>query len=124
MLIPKSKLQDNTSFQVMRILKCQPDITQRELAEQLGISLGGINYCLKALSDKGLVKIVNFSNSKHKFGYIYVLTPKGLAEKAVLTSLFLKRKIKEYEALKTEIETLQFETDPTLKKNQLSLNDR
>ena len=109
MLTYKSSLQEETRFRVMRVLQKQPDITQRELAEQLGISVGGINYCLKALSDKGLVKMVNFANSKNKFGYIYVLTPVGLAEKASLTSRFLKRKMQEYDALKAEIETLESE---------------
>ena len=114
MLTPKSSLQEETSLRLMRILEKQPDITQRELAEQLGISVGGINYCLRALTDKGLVKMINFANSKNKFGYIYVLTPTGLAEKASLTRSFLKRKMQEYDALKGEIETLQSEMYPAL----------
>ncbi len=105
----KPGLQEDISFKVMRILQDQPDTTQRELAEQLGISVGGMNYCLKALSDKGLVKMVNFANSKNKFGYVYMLTPSGIAEKATLTKRFLKRKLQEYEELKTEIETLKSE---------------
>lgn len=109
---PSPTMQEDTSFRVMRILQGQPDITQRELAEQLGISVGGVNYCLRALTDKGLVKMANFANSKNKFGYIYVLTPTGLAEKAALTSRFLKRKMQEYEALRAEIETLQSEVNP------------
>jgi EPS-associated MarR family transcriptional regulator len=71
------------------------------------MSTSGLNYCLKALIDKGLVKMHNFSQSKNKFGYIYVLTPQGMAQKAALTSRFLKRKMQEYEALKAEIESLQ-----------------
>ena len=114
MLPPKCNFQEDTTFRLLRILQEQPDTTQRELAEQLGISVGGINYCLRALTDKGLVKMVNFANSKNKFGYIYVLTPTGLAEKAALTSRFLKRKMKEYDALKAEIETLQSEMYPAL----------
>jgi EPS-associated MarR family transcriptional regulator len=114
MLNPKSSLQEETSLRLMRILEKQPDITQRELAEQLGISVGGINYCLRALTGKGLVKMINFANSKNKFGYIYVLTPTGLAEKASLTRSFLKRKMQEYDALKVEIETLQSEMYPAL----------
>jgi EPS-associated MarR family transcriptional regulator len=105
----KLELQEDICFKVMRILHDQPDTTQRELAKQLGISLGGINYCLRALTDKGLVKMVNFANSKNKFGYIYVLTPSGIVEKAALTRRFLKRKMQEYEALREEIETLQSE---------------
>ena len=86
-----------------------PDLTQRELAEKLGISVGGLNYCLKALMGKGLVKMKNFVNSKNKFGYVYVLTPTGMAEKAAITHRFLQRKMNEYEALKAEIEALRSE---------------
>jgi EPS-associated MarR family transcriptional regulator len=75
----------------------------------LGLSVGGLNYCLKALIDKGWVKMQNFSQSKNKFGYVYILTPIGMAEKAALTSNFLKRKLNEYEALKLEIESLSDE---------------
>lgn len=114
MITIKSSLQEETSLRLMRILEKQPDITQRELAEQLGISVGGINYCLRALTDKGLVKMINFANSKNKFGYIYVLTPTGLAEKASLTRSFLKRKMQEYDSLKAEIETLQSEMYPAI----------
>jgi len=98
---------------VMRILQENPDLTQRELAQQLGISVGGLNYCLKALMEKGLVKMNNFANSKNKFGYVYVLTPSGIAEKAMLTRRFLQRKMSEYEALKLEIEVLKSEVKST-----------
>ena len=84
-----------------------PDITQRELAEKLGVSVGGLNYCLKALIDKGWVKIQNFSNNKNKLGYAYLLTPTGVVQKASLTSSFLKRKMQEYEALKQEIKQMK-----------------
>ena len=93
----------------MRILQENPDLTQRELAEKLGMSVGGLNYCLNALIDKGLVKMQNFSNSKNKFKYVYLLTPTGIAEKLALTSFFLKVKIAEYDALKAEIELLNAE---------------
>ncbi len=93
----------------MRILQENPDFTQRELAEKLGISVGGLNYCLNALMEKGLVKMKNFANSKNKFGYVYVLTPSGLAEKAAITHRFLHRKMDEYEALKGEIAALKVE---------------
>ncbi len=86
-----------------------PDLTQRELAEKLGMSVGGLNYCLNALIDKGLVKMQNFSRSKNKFKYVYLLTPQGIAEKLVLTSRFLKRKTEEYDELKAEIEALKVE---------------
>lgn len=93
----------------MRILQENPDLTQRELAERLGISVGGLNYCLKALMEKGLVKMKNFTYSKNKFGYVYVLTPSGIAEKAAITRRFLQRKTAEYEALRLEIEALTSE---------------
>ena len=95
----------------MRILQENPDLTQRELADQLGMSVGGLNYCLKALIDKGFVKMQNFQNSKNKFKYVYLLTPQGITEKVTLTSRFLKRKMEEYEALKVEIEALKSEVD-------------
>ena len=109
----QAKLQEDTYFRVMRILQENPDLTQRELAEKLGISVGGLNYCLKALMEKGLVKMKNFANSKNKFGYVYVLTPIGMAEKASITHLFLQRKMDEYEALKAEIEALRSEVEKT-----------
>ncbi len=93
----------------MRILEENPDLTQRELAKLLGISVGGLNYCLKALMEKGLVKMKSFVGSKNKFGYVYVLTPTGTAEKTAITHRFLQRKMEEYEALRTEIEALKTE---------------
>ena len=105
----RSQLQQDTYFRVLRLLKDNPDMTQREIAQSLGLSTSGLNYCLKALIDKGWVKVHNFSQSKNKFGYIYVLTPQGIAEKLALTSRFLKRKLSEYDALKAEIEGLQAE---------------
>ena len=109
----QARLQEDTYFRVMRILQQNPDLTQRELAQQLGISVGGLNYCLKALMEKGLVKMNNFANSKNKFGYVYVLTPSGIAEKAMLTRRFLQRKMSEYEALKLEIAALKSEVKCT-----------
>jgi EPS-associated MarR family transcriptional regulator len=109
----QAKLQEDTYFRVMRILQENPDLTQRELAEKLGISVGGLNYCLKALMEKGLVKMKNFATSKNKFGYVYVLTPTGMAEKAAITHSFLQRKMDEYEALKAEIEALRSEVEKT-----------
>jgi len=105
----RSQLQEDTYFRVLRLLQDNPDMTQREIAQSLGLSTSGLNYCLKALIDKGWVKVHNFSQSKNKFGYIYVLTPQGIAEKLALTSRFLKRKLSEYDALKAEIEGLQAE---------------
>jgi EPS-associated MarR family transcriptional regulator len=105
----KAREQEDTYFRIMRLVDEQPDISQRELAEKVGISLGALNYCLKALMDKGFVKLENFQNSKHKFKYAYILTPIGIAEKVLITGRFLKRKLREYEALKAEIEVLQAE---------------
>jgi EPS-associated MarR family transcriptional regulator len=105
----QANLQEDTYFRVMRILQENPDLTQRELAEKLGISVGGLNYCLKALMEKGMVKMKNFANSKNKFGYVYVLTPIGMAEKATITHRFLRRKMEEYLTLKMEIEALKGE---------------
>lgn len=99
--------QEDTAFRVMRLLQANPDLTQRELAKSLGMSVGGLNFCLNALIEKGWVKVQNFSQSKNKFGYVYLLTPSGMAQKAVLTSRFLKRKMQEYEALKAEIDAIQ-----------------
>jgi EPS-associated MarR family transcriptional regulator len=104
-----TSLQEDTRFRVLRLFGENPDMTQRDIAEALGISLGGVNFCLRALVDKGLVKIHNFQSSKNKMGYVYLLTPIGIAEKAGLTARFLKRKLYEYEILKAEIEALQKE---------------
>ncbi len=91
-------------FNVLRKIQNNPYSTQRELASQLGVSLGKINYCINALKNKGLVKISNFKKNPNKIGYIYVLTPKGLSIKTQLTLNFMKRKMKEYDELKKEIE--------------------
>jgi EPS-associated MarR family transcriptional regulator len=111
MISRQAKLQEDTYFRVMRILQENPDFTQRELADKLGMSVGGLNYCLKALMEKGLVKMKNFVNFKNKFGYVYVLTPVGMAEKAAITDRFLQREMAEYEALKAEIEALRSEVE-------------
>ena len=105
------QLQEDTYFRVLRLLQDNPDLTQREIAKKLGLSTSGLNYCLNALIDKGWVKVQNFSQSKNKFGYIYVLTPQGISEKISLTSRFLKRKLNEYETLKGEIQGLQVEIE-------------
>jgi EPS-associated MarR family transcriptional regulator len=104
-------IQEDTHFRIMRILQENPDLTQRELADKLGMSVGGLNYCLNALIDKGLVKVQNFSNSKNKFKYVYLMTPMGVAEKFALTTRFLSRKMEEYEALNLEIQTLKSEVN-------------
>jgi EPS-associated MarR family transcriptional regulator len=105
----QTQTQEDNYFRVLRALNENPDLTQRELAQKLGLSVGSLNYCLKALIEKGWVKMQNFSQSKNKFGYVYILTPRGMSEKAALTGNFLKRKLAEYEALKAEIESLHTE---------------
>ena len=95
--------EDQDHFDVLRKIQKKPESTQRELAEQLGFSLGKLNYCLKALQAKGLVKIENFKKNPKKINYIYILTPKGIATKTKLTLNFMKRKMKEYDELKKEI---------------------
>ena len=88
---------------LLRKIKSKPQSTQRELAEDLGFSLGKLNYCLKELKVKGLIKISNFKKNPNKINYIYILTPKGMVEKTKLTINFMKRKMKEYEELKNEL---------------------
>ena len=97
-------MNDNQDhFNTLRKIKNKPNSTQRELAEDLGFSLGKLNYCLKALKNKGLVKISNFKKNPSKANYIYILTPKGITEKSKLTINFMKRKMKEYDELKKEL---------------------
>ena len=98
-------------FDLLRKLESNPEFTQRELSREMGVSLGKVNYCMKKLTDKGLVKLTNFSRSSNKFGYAYLLTPSGIEEKSRLTFSFLKRKVVEYEILKKEINALQLESE-------------
>ncbi len=91
-------------FNVLRVIKNKPSASQRELATQLGFSLGKLNYCIKALKIKGFIKIKNFKNNPKKIDYIYILTAKGITEKTKLTINFMKRKMNEYDELKKEIE--------------------
>lgn len=100
---------EDLHFRVLRLLQEQPDLSQRELATRLGVSNGKLHYCMKALIEKGLVKLSNFANSKHHLGYAYLLTPAGIQRKARLTGAFLARKMGEYEALQAEIAALQAE---------------
>ena len=92
-------------FEILRKIKKKPDTSQRELAEELGFSLGKLNYCLKSLQAKGLVKLENFEKQQNKISYLrYVITPKGISERTKLTINFMKRKMKEYDELKNELE--------------------
>ena len=101
--------QEEIQFEVLRRLHQSPEVSQRTLARELGISLGSINFCFQELMEKGWIKVQNFSQSKHKLGYAYLLTPHGLSEKSKLTAKFLKRKVAEYEMLQLEIEALKSE---------------
>lgn len=102
-------LSDEYRYRILKRLEANPEISQRALAQELGISLGRANYCLKALIERGLVKANNFRNARNRSSYAYYLTPKGIEEKARITVAFLKYKMTEYEALKSEIETLRQE---------------
>ena len=101
--MPYTHSNSGPRLQVLKALQEKPDITQRELAARLGVSLGQVNYCMKALIDKGHVKMGNFAASGNKLGYVYLLTPSGVAEKASLTAVFIERKLSEYKALHAEI---------------------
>lgn len=104
---------EESHLKALRLLEANPDLSQRELAQALGISLGKTNYCVRALLDKGLIKMQNFRNSDNKLGYAYLLTPAGIAAKAELTRSFLKVKTREYEILRQEIEQLMRESQST-----------
>lgn len=103
----RQKLQDDTRFRILRLLEQNPEMSQRDLAAAVGISTGSTHYILKALADKGLVKLGNFTASEDKRRYAYVLTPKGIAERTALTRRFLARKMAEFEILKAEIEEVR-----------------
>ena len=96
---------------LLRKLESNPQFTQRELAKEMGVSLGKVNYCMKKLTEKGLVKLTNFTHNPNKMGYAYLLTPQGIDEKSRLTFSFLKKKVIEYEILKKEINALQLESE-------------
>jgi len=110
-LFPSTSGRAELRLRVLRVLEKNPHFTQRQLARELDVSLGGVNYVLKALVERGFVKADNFKKSDTKVAYLYVLTPKGLAEKASLATAFLGRKLEEYDALRQEIEALKGEVD-------------
>ncbi len=106
----KDALQrEDNHFRVLRLIERRPEASQREIAEELGVSLGAVNYCLKALLAKGHVKLANFRASKNKLGYVYVLTPEGIAHRASLAVRFIERKKAEYDAIRAELEQLRDE---------------
>lgn len=101
--------REEVRFRVLRLIESNPEISQRELADELGVSLGQINYQLKALKERGLIKVGNFIRSDNKLAYIYLLTPKGVADKLAITKRFLVRKRQEFELMKAELEELEQE---------------
>ena len=107
-------MSEERQLKALKVLELQPEISQRQLAAELDVSLGAANYCLKALVDKGWIKLENFQKNPNKLGYLYLLTPIGIAAKSALTARFLKRKLEEYEALKAEIKELQSQVDAGL----------
>ena len=102
-------MNDEVRYRLLRLIAERPETSQREIARALGVSVGKVNYCLRALIEKGLLKIRSFRNSRNKLGYVYVLTAKGAEEKIDVTRRFLHRKIEEYHALSSEIEQLKRE---------------
>ena len=106
-LKPKSKSKPEIELEILSRLEVEPNVSQRSLATEVGVSLGSVNYCIKALVEKGLVKAENFRKSSNKIGYVYLLTPRGIQEKSKLTASFLKRKQAEYRLLEQEINHLR-----------------
>ena len=103
--------KDQVHFNLLRKFEANPEYTQRELSKEMGVSLGKVNYCINKLVEKGWVKLTNFNRNPNKVGYIYLLTPKGIEQKASLTITFLKIKMEEYEMLKDEINALKKDTE-------------
>lgn len=110
---PKTEHKTEEALSILRVIDSDPEMTQRKLSSHLGLSLGKINFLIKAMVDKGLIKVENFKNSKKKSAYLYFLTPQGLEEKSKVTYYFLKRKIEEYEKLEIEIRQLKKEAGVT-----------
>lgn len=102
---------EEAHLKLLRLIESRPHLTQRQVARELDMSLGKVNYCVKALIDKGWIKARNFRNNKNKLSYAYLLTPRGIEQKAVITLHFLRRKVEEYETLKKEIRDLRREVD-------------
>ena len=106
---PATPARDELRLRILRLLEKHPEMSQREIARELGVSLGGVNYALKALIERGFVKAGNFGRSTNKSAYLYLLTPAGIAQKSALAATFLSRKLEEYEVLKREIKALKQE---------------
>ena len=110
-ILINNTLHEASHLKVLRLLESNPRMNQRDLSKAMGVSLGKTNYCIKALLDKGLIKMQNFRTSQNKLAYTYLLTPAGAEEKARITVRFLKRKVQEYELLRAEIEELRCEAE-------------
>jgi EPS-associated MarR family transcriptional regulator len=104
-----SMLTDEYRYKILKLVEANPQISQRELAKELGVSLGKANFCLQALRGKGALKVSNFRNSKNKLAYVYKLTPSGVEEKALVAVRFLRGKLREYEKIEAEIKQLRYE---------------
>ena len=104
-------MTEDSEYTLLKLLELNPQATQREIASEMGVSLGKVNYCMKKLTEKGWVKLANFSHNQNKMGYAYLLTPQGIEEKSRLTFSFLKKKVIEYEILKKEINDLKLESE-------------
>ena len=117
-LFPALMNNQDIRLDLLRKLESNPQFTQRELSREMGVSLGKVNYCMKKLTEKGLIKLSNFTHNPNKIGYAYLLTPQGIEEKSRLTFSFLKRKIVEYEVLKKEINALQLESEERANENR------
>lgn len=113
-------LTDEYRYKILKILEKNPEISQRDLARELGVSLGRVNFCLKALIDVGLLKVTNFRNSRNKMAYMYLLTPRGVKEKSLITERFLKLKIQEFQALEAEINSLRAEAQTSNQYTEVS----
>lgn len=116
-------MTDELRYKLLKALEANPNASQRELSNALGISLGKTNFCIKALLDIGWIKANNFKNSQNKLAYRYLLTPRGVEEKLVITKRFLKNKLNEYEALELEIEALRQECDSLVQSEPSVLDD-
>lgn len=108
---------ETARFRVMRLVERRPQISQREISDELGMALGRVNYILRALSDKGLIKITNFQNSRNKLRYAYILTPEGIATRSALTASFLRANLREYDALQAEIDALRSDLEASRTEN-------